>query len=101
MPIELYTAEQVAALMGCSVKTVEAMARDGELPGIKPGGSWIFPVGALASQLDALALEQARARKAPKPPTATAQTVHGTHTQGRRRRALPILVDLRELPTRG
>ena len=64
MPIQIYTAEQVAALMGCSVKTVEAMARDGDLPGIKPGGAWIFPSGALASQLDALAVEQSRARKA-------------------------------------
>lgn len=95
MPIELYTADQVAALMGCSVKTVEAMARDGDLPGIKPGGSWIFPSGALASQLDRLALEQSRARKAPKPPTATMQVPTESKARDRRRRALPVLVDLR------
>jgi excisionase family DNA binding protein len=95
MRIELYTAEQVATLMGCSVKTVEAMARDGDLPGIKPGGSWIFPSGALASQLDALALEQSRARKAPKPPTATTQASYEGKEGGRRRKALPVLVDLR------
>lgn len=95
MPIELYTADQLAALMGCSVKTVEAMARDGDLPGIKPGGSWIFPSGALASQLDTLALEQSRARKAPKPPTATMQVPIESKASDRRRRALPVLVDLR------
>ena len=95
MPLELYTAEQVAALMGCSVKTVEAMARDGDLPGIKPGGSWIFPSGALASQLDTLALEQSRARKAPKPPTATMEKPYDNRSNGRRRKALPAHIDLR------
>ena len=95
MPIVLYTAEQVATLMGCSVKTVEAMARDGSLPGIKPGGSWIFPSGALASQLDALALEESRARKAPKPPTATMQAPYPSKESSRRRKVLPVLVDLR------
>ena len=95
MPIELYTAEQVAALMGCSVKTVEAMARDGDLPGIKPGGSWVFPAGALASQLDALALEQSRARKAPKPSTATALAMPDTVRRTTRRRALPVLIDFK------
>ncbi len=95
MPIQIYTAEDVAALMGCSVKTVEAMARDGDLPGIKPGGAWIFPAGALASQLDALALEQSRARKAPRMPTATFQAPAESKGSARRRRALPVLVDLR------
>lgn len=95
MSIQIYTAEQVAVLMGCSVKTVEAMARDGDLPGIKPGGAWIFPSGALASQLDALALEQSRARKAPKAPTATFQAPSERMDSTRRRRALPVLVDLR------
>ena len=95
MPIQIYTAEQVAALMGCSVKTVEAMARDGDLPGIKPGGAWIFPSGALASQLDALAVEQSRARKAPKRPTATFQGPSESENRTGRRRTLPMLVDLR------
>lgn len=95
MPIQIYTAEQVAALMGCSVKTVEAMARDGDLPGIKPGGAWIFPSGALASQLDALAVEQSRARKAPKPPTATFQGPSESKGRTRRLRTLPVLVDMR------
>ena len=95
MPIQIYTAEQVAALMGCSVKTVEAMARDGDLPGIKPGGAWIFPSGALATQLDALALENSRARKAPKAPTATFQAPAERKGGTRRRKALPVLVDVR------
>lgn len=95
MPIQIYTAEQVAALMGCSVKTVEAMAREGDLPGIKPGGAWIFPAGALASQLDALALEQSRARKTPRAPTATFQAPAERPGGNRRSRKLPVLVDLR------
>lgn len=96
MPIELYTAEQVATMMGCSVKTVEAMARDGELPGIKPGGSWIFPAGALASQLDALALEQSRTRREPKPSSAIAIGAGlDTTTRVRRRKPLPVLIDLK------
>ena len=95
MPIQIYTAEQVAALMGCSVKTVEAMARDGDLPGIKPGGAWLFPAGALASQLDALALEQSRARKAPRVPTAMFQAPAEKKGGTRRSRTLPVLVDLR------
>ena len=95
MSIQIYTAEQVAVLMGCSVKTVEAMARDGDLPGIKPGGAWIFPSGALASQLDALALEQSRARKAPRQPTATFQAPSEIRDKTNRRSKLPVLVDLR------
>ena len=95
MPIQIYTAEQVAALMGCSVKTVEAMARDGDLPGIKPGGAWIFPAGALASQLDALALEQSRARKTPRAPTATVQAPAERQGGNHRSRKSPVLVDLR------
>lgn len=95
MPIQIYTAEQVAELMGCSVKTVEAMARDGDLPGLKPGGVWIFPSGALASQLDALAFEQSRIRKAPKQNTAILRAQSEGKVGPHRRNKLPVLVDLR------
>lgn len=95
--IQIYTADQVAQMMGCSVKTVEEMARLGDLPGIKPGGSWVFPAGALASQLDALALEQSRQRKLPKKPTATLQPAAPAKSAGASRRALPRLVDMKSL----
>jgi len=45
MSVQIYTADQAAQLLGCSVKTVEELARQGELPGIKPGGGWVFRPG--------------------------------------------------------
>ena len=90
--LQVYTADQAAALLGCSPKTVEEMARDGRLPGIKPGGSWVFPAGALARRLDELALEEAaQRRKAPSP----AATLQKPARPGRKARVLPRLVDLR------
>lgn len=90
-PVQIYTADQAARLLGCSVKTVEEMARQGELPGIKPGGGWIFPAGALAQRLDQLAIEEAAKRRKPAPATATTSQ----QPTGKPRRALPKLVDLR------
>jgi excisionase family DNA binding protein len=95
--VQIYTADQAAELMGCSVKTVEDLARRGELPGIKPGGGWIFPAGALAQRLDELAIEQAAMRRKPAAPSAiTAQPTDGKrHRQpARQARALPKLVDM-------
>jgi excisionase family DNA binding protein len=96
--VQIYTADQAAELMGCSVKTVEDMARRGELPGLKPGGGWIFPAGALARRLDELAIEQAARRRLPEAPLATTVQV----AEGRRARsaphrapALPKLVDMK------
>ena len=63
--IEIYTAEQAAVLLGCTAKTVEELARRGELPAIKPGGAWVFPAGALRQRLDDLALAEAAERRNP------------------------------------
>lgn len=90
-PVQIYTADQVAQLLGCSVKTVEEMARHGELAGIKPGGGWVFPAGALAQRLDQLAIDEAAKRR--KPPPASATTSQGR--ESKQKRALPKLVDLR------
>lgn len=100
--VTVYTADQVAQLLGCSIKTVEQMARDGDLTGIKPGGGWVFPAGALAQRLDELALEQAAGRRKPVPtmpePTLPAVAVSvkpGTRqARGRSTRVLPTLVPI-------
>lgn len=101
MSVQIYTADQAAQLLGCSVKTVEELARQGELPGIKPGGGWVFPAGALAQRLDQLALEQAARRRSPPaaPTPAVAVAVAGPAADKPRRgpkprRALPTLVQL-------
>jgi excisionase family DNA binding protein len=90
--VQIYTADQAAQLLGCSVKTVEEMARQGELPGIKPGGGWVFPAGALAQRLDQLALEQAAKRRAPVAPVAVAMQHPGKARRGAKPRQLPTLV---------
>lgn len=95
--VQIYTADQAAELMGCSVKTVEDLARRGELPGLKPGGGWIFPAGALAARLDELAIEQAAKRRVPEVATATTAQQPADKGSARRRRLpreLPKLVDL-------
>lgn len=45
---------QVATLLGCAESTIEEMARDGELPGLKFGDAgWVFPLKALLDHLNA------------------------------------------------
>lgn len=70
------------------------MARQGELPGIKPGGGWVFPAGALAQRLDQLALEQAARRRSPAAPVAMAVPPATKVRRGPKVRSLPRLVDL-------
>lgn len=94
MSVQIYTADQAAQLLGCSVKTVEEMARQGELPGIKPGGGWVFPAGALAQRLDQLALEQAAKRRSPPPAPGVAVQPADKPRRGPKARALPKLVQL-------
>jgi hypothetical protein len=91
-PVQIYTAEQLAPMLGCSVKTVEQKAREGSLPGLLLGdGGWIFPAGALALRLDQMAIEEAEGRR--KPALATATTSLAQASQSKR--PLPKLVDLR------
>jgi excisionase family DNA binding protein len=89
--VQIYTADQAAELLGCSVKTVEEMARQGQLPGIKPGGCWVFPAGALALRLDQLALDEAAKRREPLP--ASAVSVGQTKAK-RNAKVLPKLVQV-------
>lgn len=95
MTVYIYTADQAARLLGCSVKTAEEMARHGELPGIKPGGGWVFPAGALAQRLDQLALEQAAKRRGPAAgPTGVVVQQAAKARRGPKGRVLPRLVDV-------
>ena len=84
--IEIYTADQAASLLGCARKTVEDMARRADLPGIKPGGAWVFPAGALRQRLDDLALTEAAERRKPEKPIAV--------QVGRAKKGRPVLVNL-------
>lgn len=92
--LQVYTADEAAALLGCSPKTVEEMARDGRLPGLKPGGSWVFPAGALARALDELAMQEAAQRRKKPAPAAVAQQPAVAGRPGRKARTLPRLVPI-------
>jgi len=46
--------ESVAALLDCEPTTVQTRAVVGDLPGVKIGRSWIFPVAALLQRLNEL-----------------------------------------------
>ena len=95
MTLQVYTVADAAELLRCSPTTVEEWARDGRLAGIKPGGSWVFPAGALALRLDELALEEAAARRVKPTPAATTTAPAAPVRRGRKARALPRLVEVR------
>ncbi len=81
---------QVAALMRCSPKTVQARARAGDLPGLKWGDDWVFPAGALARRLDELALQTKPA--APEPaPSGVLHDIKAANSHGGGKRKPPAL----------
>jgi len=51
------TAQELADQAECEVDTINEKAARRELPGVKLGRSWIFPVEALAAVLNERALE--------------------------------------------
>lgn len=60
---------QVSRLLRCSTRTVEDLARAGQLPGLKFGtGGWVFPTSALLDHLNATAAAGAKQRAKPAPP---------------------------------
>jgi excisionase family DNA binding protein len=65
---DIYTTEQLAALLECETTTVEEKARRRELPGLKFGRGWIFPREALLKRLNETALAALEAPKAPAAP---------------------------------
>lgn len=68
--LALLTPEQVAERLGCETETVNAKAAARELPAVKFGRSWRFPVEAMNRYLAEQALEhvrQPRVRTRPEP----------------------------------
>ena len=84
----ILSASEAAALMRCSVKTIEDRARAGDLPGLLWGdGGWVFPAEAFYARVNELALGQAAQRRTPVAPTAVFAQQHGS---GRRRPPLQL-----------
>jgi excisionase family DNA binding protein len=61
--VALLTAEQVAERLGCEVQTVNEKAAAHQLPAVKYGRSWRFPVEALNQHLAEQALEHVSQRR--------------------------------------
>lgn len=68
--MDLLDPAAVAPLLGCTPETVEDRLRDGTLPGVKLGRSWVIPARALEQRLCDLAMEQAAERRQQPPATA-------------------------------
>lgn len=47
---------EVAVILDCEPKTIQEKARNGTLPAVKFGRSWIFPRNALLQSLNEMAL---------------------------------------------
>lgn len=80
---DILTTDEVADLLQCDVATVEGKLRRGELPGIKPGRSWMCPRVALLDVLNQQARENIVTRPAVQP------TVVATKPQRGRTRTSP------------
>lgn len=48
---EMLTTEQAAGVLRLHVKSVQSLARRGELPGVRVGRKWLFPRAALLARL--------------------------------------------------
>lgn len=83
---DILTTDEVADLLQCDVVTVEGKLRRGELPGIKPGRSWMCPRVALLDALNQQARENVAIRPSPQPIVAAPKP-----QRGRMRNALPSL----------
>lgn len=63
--LRVMNASEVAVALDCDVDTVNRRAAMGDLPGIKIGRSWAFPVTALEDCLNEMAKLEMRSRKTP------------------------------------
>lgn len=61
--MKLLNVTELAALLDCSEETVELRTREGVLPGLQFGRSWVYPVGALEHALNTHALVAANDRQ--------------------------------------
>ena len=55
--MDILNEQGAAELLDCSTETVQEKARNGELPAVKYGRSWVFPRQALLDVLNRKALE--------------------------------------------
>lgn len=83
---DILTTDEVAELLQCDVLTVENKLRKGELPGIKPGRSWMCPRVALLEVLNQQAHQNIAIRVSPQPMNSPALA-----QRGRRRSTIPDL----------
>lgn len=60
---ETIDSEACADLLHCAAKTVEELARQGKLPGMKFGNSWMFFRDQVISEAKKMALEEAAQRR--------------------------------------
>jgi len=81
---EVLDIQAVADLLDCELKTVQARALAGYLPGLKIGRSWVFPLAALHQRLNELALAEAAERRAGKTPSPAAEAFAPVRDRGRR-----------------
>lgn len=88
---QVLNVDQVAQLLRCAPTTVQDLSRTGELPGLKFGGDWVFPVGALLRRLDEVALATAADRRQPGKKSAQ---LHDIKQRKAGRKAPPALPDL-------
>lgn len=61
---EIYTAQQLAELLGCDKETAEARIREGDLPGVKFGKGWVVLRQAFIERVNEMAKEEAATRRA-------------------------------------
>ncbi len=61
----ILTAQEVAELLCCSVKTVENHARAGTIPGTKFGDGWVFASDLVIEAVKAISQREAEARTQP------------------------------------
>jgi excisionase family DNA binding protein len=61
----ILTAQEVAELLCCSIKTVENHARAGSIPGAKFGDGWVFASELVIEAVKAISLREAEARAQP------------------------------------
>lgn len=61
----IINSEQVANLLGCSVKTVENHARAGTIPGAKFGDGWVFVSELVIEAVKTISQQQAAERAQP------------------------------------
>lgn len=61
----IMNAQQVAELLGCSVKTVENHARAGSIPGTKFGDGWVFASDLVIEAVKTISQQEAAERSQP------------------------------------